>query len=246
MSAEPPDPTTSRLVSRDGSDRVTFSVALTIGRQPTNDLVLDHAQVSTHHAILEWEGARWRVKDLGSRNGTSLNHRRISAPRTLKEGDLLRFAGQSSWRVERLVPPAATEACGPTETVDHQRTSTEVNLYLAFTASDRGTIRVSGPGGDHQTETGNRFLLLYLLGRAGGAWVPDDQVKVQIWGRPGLDQRDPSILYKLVHDTRRMLAAWGLPGGLLAKSRGRTRLCLAPERIHLDETGGASGTLSRP
>jgi hypothetical protein len=49
----------------------------TVGRGLDNDIVLDDASVSRHHAELTREGGRLEVRDLGSRNGTWLNAARV-------------------------------------------------------------------------------------------------------------------------------------------------------------------------
>lgn len=43
---------------------------LRIGRDPGCDLVLEHPSVSRNHAELYHEGGRWRLRDLGSKNGS--------------------------------------------------------------------------------------------------------------------------------------------------------------------------------
>ncbi len=69
--------------------RVTFTIhktqhtlplteqGLTIGRQLDNDIVLNHAIVSRHHARLELKGRHAWVNDLGSRNGVFVNRLRV-------------------------------------------------------------------------------------------------------------------------------------------------------------------------
>jgi adenylate cyclase len=55
---------------------VRFAVAgdeITIGRDARNDLVIEHRSVSRRHAKLHRDGERWRVTDVGSRYGTSIN-----------------------------------------------------------------------------------------------------------------------------------------------------------------------------
>jgi ABC transport system ATP-binding/permease protein len=42
---------------------------LTLGRDPTNDLVIDADTVSRRHAVLERRGPTWEIADLGSANG---------------------------------------------------------------------------------------------------------------------------------------------------------------------------------
>jgi hypothetical protein len=73
---------------------------LTVGRQPDNDLVLDHSSVSKRHAVLRWDEAHQRctVKDLGSTNGTHLNaSTRLHNEITLKSGDILSFGDVGYW-----------------------------------------------------------------------------------------------------------------------------------------------------
>src|SRR5690242_14824008 len=47
--------------------------SLLVGRDPTCDLVLTDALVSSRHALLEDRGDSWTLVDLGSTNGTSVN-----------------------------------------------------------------------------------------------------------------------------------------------------------------------------
>ncbi|MBI5566182.1 MAG: FHA domain-containing protein [Chloroflexi bacterium] len=63
---------------------------LTIGRHPTNDVVIDIATVSAEHAIIENTDGQYRLTDRGSRNGTFVNGQRISIA-MLKDGDIIRI-----------------------------------------------------------------------------------------------------------------------------------------------------------
>src|SRR6188472_1667636 len=44
--------------------------ALSIGRDPDNDIVLAKTTVSRHHAVLTFVEERWLIEDRGSANGT--------------------------------------------------------------------------------------------------------------------------------------------------------------------------------
>lgn len=87
------------LVSPNGKARVIVLArnSVSIGRDPGNDLVLDSELVSRRHAVLLTDGPFVTIRDLGSRNGTHVNGRRIQtgvlADRDVIEiGDcLLRF-----------------------------------------------------------------------------------------------------------------------------------------------------------
>jgi adenylate cyclase len=61
---------------------------LTIGRQLDNDIVLNHAIVSRHHARLELRGRQGWVVDLNSRNGIFVNRLRVKEEQ-LHDGDTL-------------------------------------------------------------------------------------------------------------------------------------------------------------
>jgi class 3 adenylate cyclase len=61
---------------------------LTIGRSPTNQLVVDDQNASRMHAEIRLiAGGRYCLFDVGSSNGTWLNGRRITAPQNLVDGD---------------------------------------------------------------------------------------------------------------------------------------------------------------
>lgn len=62
----------------------------TIGRAPSNDLVLDVGDVSRHHARLERAEGELRVVDLGSTNGTRVNGEPVRAS-VLRPGDEVSF-----------------------------------------------------------------------------------------------------------------------------------------------------------
>jgi transcriptional regulator with GAF, ATPase, and Fis domain len=47
--------------------------SLTVGRDPECGLVLEDPRVSKLHARVQWDGEGWRLEDLGSKNGTSVN-----------------------------------------------------------------------------------------------------------------------------------------------------------------------------
>src|SRR4249920_398171 len=64
-----------------------------VGRDPDNDIMVEHAAISRRHArLFEKDGGIW-VEDLGSTNGTQVNDAQIDGPRQLRNGDQLRFGG---------------------------------------------------------------------------------------------------------------------------------------------------------
>lgn len=64
--------------------------AITVGRMPDNLLVLTDEKASRHHCVIEPYHDGFRVRDLGSRNGTRLNDHKV-AIEMLDNGDVLRI-----------------------------------------------------------------------------------------------------------------------------------------------------------
>jgi len=61
---------------------------ITLGRSSTNELCYpDDAGLSRQHLALTRHGEQWQVEDLGSKNGTVLNGKRIDKPMAFKAGD---------------------------------------------------------------------------------------------------------------------------------------------------------------
>jgi DNA-binding response OmpR family regulator len=58
-----------------------------IGRWQGNQVMIDDRWVSRYHAEVRREGDRYVLLDLGSKNGTFLNGRRITTPTSLSDGD---------------------------------------------------------------------------------------------------------------------------------------------------------------
>jgi len=225
---------TSLLVALDSIRGISFSTALTIGRHEENQLVLDNPLISSRHAIVEWDGRRWWIKDLGSSNGTTVNEKRVRGRKALKEGDVLRFAGVSRWTLDVLVPPDGEQGTEVTKLSNDRPGEKDFHLYLTPVRPGEGTIRVVLPRGEWTVTTGQRYLLLYLLAGSPGAWIEDEVLKVKLWGRPGAAGVDPSALHKLIFDTRKLFLAHETDGWVIQKSGGRTRRDLDPARVHVD------------
>jgi len=79
-----------------------FDVAgeLTIGREHA-DVTLDDDQVSRRHALVRATARGLEIEDLGSRNGTSVNGRRIEGPTALSAADSVQV-GSTTFAVEAV------------------------------------------------------------------------------------------------------------------------------------------------
>jgi pSer/pThr/pTyr-binding forkhead associated (FHA) protein len=65
-----------------------------IGRATDNDIVLGDSSVSRHHATIESGSGNFRMRDLGSQNGTFVRGNRISEA-SLNNGDPVRVGDAS-------------------------------------------------------------------------------------------------------------------------------------------------------
>jgi pSer/pThr/pTyr-binding forkhead associated (FHA) protein len=83
----------SLIVNHGESPPVTHELVgdvITIGRAPSNHIVIDHPAVSAQHALLLRVRDSYRLKDLNSTNGTQINGVLVTDAE-LKDGDEIRF-----------------------------------------------------------------------------------------------------------------------------------------------------------
>jgi hypothetical protein len=91
-----------------------------IGRRPGSEVVVLHASVSRDHAELVRAGATWQVRDLGSRNATRIDGRRVEGRAELDDGAVVRVGEVAFLFVARaaaltglaVAEPATTHAAG--------------------------------------------------------------------------------------------------------------------------------------
>jgi predicted component of type VI protein secretion system len=72
--------------------RWRIDTELVIGRDQDCDVVINDRQVSRYHVRLERSAENILIEDLGSKNGTFLNGKRIEEPFHLHDGDLIQIA----------------------------------------------------------------------------------------------------------------------------------------------------------
>jgi Nif-specific regulatory protein len=87
---------TAYLVIREGSKwtdvfRLVDGESVTIGRAPTNAIVVKDERCSRNHAEVFQSQNQWTLRDLDSRNGTLIDGRRIQSDYQLQPGDILRI-----------------------------------------------------------------------------------------------------------------------------------------------------------
>lgn len=116
-----------------------------MGRAGGSDLCYpDDAGLSRQHLIFERAGDQWTVRDLGSKNGTSVNGERINAAHTLRSGDRV-TAGHLT-----LEFAAGGSEVSPQGTVEF----VESNVVTTATTDVASSLEgIMGPGEDDGTKT---------------------------------------------------------------------------------------------
>jgi Nif-specific regulatory protein len=87
---------TAYLVIREGSKwtdvfRLVDGESVTIGRAPTNAIVIKDERCSRNHAEVFQSQGQWMLRDLDSRNGTLVDGQRIHHDYRLQAGDIVRI-----------------------------------------------------------------------------------------------------------------------------------------------------------
>ncbi|MBN2476784.1 MAG: sigma 54-interacting transcriptional regulator [Pirellulales bacterium] len=95
------------LVIREGSKwsdvfRLVPGQSVTIGRAPTNQVVIKDERCSRTHVEIFMSAGQWTLRDLDSRNGTKVGDQRITGDWTLRAGDVIRIGRSQLVFVYRL------------------------------------------------------------------------------------------------------------------------------------------------
>jgi predicted component of type VI protein secretion system len=102
-----------RLVVRRGPQpNQTYDLTkdvITIGRDITNDIVINDPEASRHHMRLTQGAGGYTLEDLGSTNGTFINGQRLTGAKPLSNGDMVGMGETVTLAFER-VPESAGAA----------------------------------------------------------------------------------------------------------------------------------------
>ena len=74
-------------------DYALRSALITIGSDPSNELIIDEPTVSRRHAQVARRAGIFEIRDLGSTNGTFVNGRKVDGFTPIQGGDEIRFGG---------------------------------------------------------------------------------------------------------------------------------------------------------
>ncbi|NCP86882.1 MAG: hypothetical protein CO094_04170 [Anaerolineae bacterium CG_4_9_14_3_um_filter_57_17] len=83
---------------------------LTIGREASNPIAINDAEVSRKHTQFVFQGGKYIVTDLGSTNGTFVNGTRLTGQQVLQPGDIISLGEQINLLYEavQVIDPNAT------------------------------------------------------------------------------------------------------------------------------------------
>ncbi|QDU56792.1 sigma 54-interacting transcriptional regulator [Aeoliella mucimassa] len=121
---------TAYLVIREGSKwtdvfRLVEGESVTIGRAPTNAIVVKDERCSRNHAEIFQIQQQWTLRDLDSRNGTQVDGDVISADYPLEPGDIIRIGNSHLAFVDNLSHafPDPTSVLRTSRPVDESRSA---------------------------------------------------------------------------------------------------------------------------
>ncbi len=86
---------------------------VTLGRDITNDIVINDPEVSRHHCRLTQGGGGYTLEDLGSTNGTFVNGQRLTGARPLQPGDMVGLGETVTLAYEGAAPGVPSEPRQP-------------------------------------------------------------------------------------------------------------------------------------
>ncbi len=71
----------------------TLQSVTSLGRKPSNSIVLDDDFISAEHSLISWRDGRAWLEDVASTNGTFLNEAEVTRPVAVSEGDIIGVGG---------------------------------------------------------------------------------------------------------------------------------------------------------
>lgn len=108
---------------------------VSIGRKPDNDFSIGAKNVSSYHAVLQYENGRFFLEDLNSTNGLFVNNRKITGKSEIVHGDKISFA-TVEFLVEFDIPKA--------ETVEEKEMSAEPNGTVIINQTEIPSLENTG------------------------------------------------------------------------------------------------------
>jgi pSer/pThr/pTyr-binding forkhead associated (FHA) protein len=120
----------------------------TVGRDITNDIVINDPEVSRHHLRFTRGAGGFTIEDLGSTNGTFINGQRLTGAKPLNNGDMIGLGetvtlGYEIVRQQNLGAPEDGGGAGPT--MQHPAPSPQQPQQPAYTPQPQQPEYAAGP-----------------------------------------------------------------------------------------------------
>ena len=224
---------------------VSLWSGLLVGRSSRCDLILDETSVSGRHAQLTFGQGTWRVRDMGSRNGTRLDGRRLEAgvDRALDAGSVLEFGlDERVWRLIDDRPPGDEAIRRPDATLltatAHRPVSLgQIALHFHVSA-DEQHASWEAEIGDERHDLGDRSYV-YLLVTLARLRHRDRDQPVDRRGWTAADElargleMTPETLKVHVYRAREALRSLDVlgAGGLVERRASSNQIRLGTDRI---------------
>jgi len=154
--------------------RIPLRVGCVLGRHTGCDVRIDSAKISGEHAALHWRADGWALRDLGSRNGTFMNGKRLAPGERVILNAGAMFSLSRSTNVFQLVDAAPPQLAARNESTGQWSLATHGLLALPseaepivtlFTASD-GQWMIEADGPNRTVDDGEQIRVgndLYTL-----------------------------------------------------------------------------------
>ena len=165
---------------------------LTIGRDPTNDLVIEHKLASRRHARFEKDDVGFYIRDLESTNGTFVNGQRIQGAYLLRNNDEV-------WIGDTVIvfrDPEATMKGTPPPVARQRVLEPQEELRVDTKAKE---VVLRGLPLDPPL-TAKEFQLLDLLYQHKGEVLSKEQIAQGVWDYEFYDYNAiDAMIYRLRH-----------------------------------------------
>ena len=165
---------------------------LTIGRDPTNDLVIEHKLASRRHARFEKDDVGFYIRDLESTNGTFVNGQRIQGAYLLRNNDEV-------WIGDTVIvfrDPEATMKGTPPPVARQRVLEPQEELRVDTKAKE---VVLRGLPLDPPL-TAKEFQLLDLLYQHKGEVLSKEQIAQGVWDYEVYDYNAiDALVYRLRH-----------------------------------------------
>ncbi|MEM7455118.1 MAG: FHA domain-containing protein [Planctomycetota bacterium] len=130
----------------DGDSIPLTKKRLRVGRREGNDIVINLANLSGHHALLELDRGYWFVRDLRSKNGVKVEGRQIQAGTTKRIDPGNRVSFGSAEYILRYDPGGSSDDTAPPP--DEQIQNLFGSRLMDRAGSSKGIRRWDDPGGN--------------------------------------------------------------------------------------------------